>query len=181
MNLGKSKIVLQGMWDPTPAQLEGFEVVRSVRYLGIQLGRATAEEQYATPMRKFSQKMTFLQALPLSEEERAQAIITWACPVFSVVGKVVYQTQEIMSKVDAIARTVMGIESWSLTTHIMTQDKKKGGVGLCMPSTYLLHLHSKYYVDYMKFPDRVPKSQQELFEAWRSPGLKTSMARINFN
>uniref|UniRef100_A0A7S1ICI2 Reverse transcriptase domain-containing protein n=1 Tax=Eutreptiella gymnastica TaxID=73025 RepID=A0A7S1ICI2_9EUGL len=97
MNVGKSKVVLQGHWNLriTPMRLEGFEVVKSVRYLGIQLGTTTIEEQYAAPMKKFTQKMIYLQSLPLSEVERVQAIMTWACPVFSVVGKVVYPTQEI--------------------------------------------------------------------------------------
>ena len=126
----------------SPTRIEGFEVVKSVRYLGIQLRVATTEEQFAAPMKKFTQKMIFLQSLPLSEAERVHAILTWACPVFSVVGKVVYPTQEMQRKVDALARTIMGIKSWSMTTQIILQDKKKGGVELCMPSTYLLHLHS---------------------------------------
>uniref|UniRef100_A0A7S1IBV4 Uncharacterized protein n=1 Tax=Eutreptiella gymnastica TaxID=73025 RepID=A0A7S1IBV4_9EUGL len=183
MNVGKSKVVMQGEWNMRimPLRLEGFEVVKSVRYLGIQLGVATADEQFAAPMKKFIQKMTFLQSLPRSEEERVNAIMTWACPVFSVVGKVVYPTQEIQRKVDALARTVMGIKSWSMTTQIMLQDEKKGGVGLCMPSTYLLHLHSKYYVQYVLSPNSVPKNQQEIFERWRSPGLQTSLAKMAFN
>ena len=159
MNVGKSKVVMQGEWNlgVFPSRIEGFEVVKSVRYLGIQLGRATTEEQYAAPMKKFVQKMTFLQSLPLSEEERVQAILTWACPVFSVVAKVVYPNQEVQKKVDALARTVMGIKSWSMTTQIMQQDKRKGGVGLCMPSTYLMHLHSKYYVQYVVNPNSIPR------------------------
>mmetsp|Transcript_125354 Transcript_125354/g.217331 ORF Transcript_125354/g.217331 Transcript_125354/m.217331 type:complete len:99 (+) Transcript_125354:96-392(+) len=62
MNVGKSKVVMQGNWNLRimPLRLEDFEVVKSVRYLGVQLGIATAEEQYASPMKKFIQKMTFL-------------------------------------------------------------------------------------------------------------------------
>mmetsp|Transcript_104358 Transcript_104358/g.179803 ORF Transcript_104358/g.179803 Transcript_104358/m.179803 type:complete len:145 (-) Transcript_104358:107-541(-) len=84
MKVGKSKVVMQGKWDLAVKlqSLEEFEVVKLVRYLGIQLGEATIEEQCAAPMKKFIQKMTFLQSLPLSEEERAQAMLTWACPVF---------------------------------------------------------------------------------------------------
>ena len=43
MHQGKSKVVLQGEWEDPPTQIEGFQVVQAVRYLGIQLGRATAE------------------------------------------------------------------------------------------------------------------------------------------
>ena len=55
--------------------------------------------------------MVFLQSLPLSESERAKAILTWACPVFSVVGKVVYPTEGIMKKEDTLARAVLGTKS----------------------------------------------------------------------
>ena len=143
MHQGKSKVVLQGEWEDTPTQIEGFQVVQAVRYLGIQLGRATTEGQYASPMKKFEQKMIFLQSMPLSEAERAKAILTWACPVFSVVGKVVYPTEEIQKKVDALARAVMGIKSWGLTTQILTQRREQGGADLVMPSVHLKHLHSK--------------------------------------
>ena len=64
--------------------------------------------------------------MPISEAERARAILTWACPVFSVVGKVVYPTEEVLKKVDALARAVMGIKSWGLTTQILTQRKEQG-------------------------------------------------------
>ena len=161
MHQGKSKVVLQGEWEQAPTHIEGFQVVSAVRYLGIQLGRATVESQYAAPMKKFEQKMVFLQSLPFSEAERAKAILTWACPVFSVVGKVVFPTEEVMKKVDAMARAVMGIKSWGITTKILTQRKEQGGVELVMPSVYLRHLHSKYYVQYVSHPDSVPRVQKD--------------------
>ena len=40
-----------------------------------------------------------------------------------MVGKVVYPTEGIMRKVDTLARAVMGIKSWGLTTQILTQRK----------------------------------------------------------
>ena len=85
--------------------------------------------------------MMFLTALPLSEEERAFAILTWASAVFLVVAKVVYPMVEIRQKVDSLARVVMGIKSRGLV-----QKEQKGGVGVCVPSLYLLHLHSQRYV-----------------------------------
>ena len=94
MHQGKSRVVLQGEWERAPTHIEGFQVVSAVRYLGIQLGRATVESQYAAPMKKFEQKMVFLQSLPFRAAERAKAILTWACPVFSVVGKVVFPTRK---------------------------------------------------------------------------------------
>ena len=114
-----------------------------MRYLGIQQGRASVAEQYASAMRKFEQNMTFLKALPLSERERAFAILTWASPVFAVVAKVVYPEVDIRQKVDALTREAMGIKSWGTASQILMHEDKKGGVGLCMPSLYLLHLHSK--------------------------------------
>ena len=60
MHQGKSRVVLQGEWDQAPTHIEGFQVVSAVRYLGIQLGKATVESQYAAPMKKFEQKMVFL-------------------------------------------------------------------------------------------------------------------------
>ena len=92
MHQGKSRVVLQGEWEQEPTHIEGFQVVAAVRYLGIQLGRATADSQYTAPMKKFEQKMVLLPSLPLSEAERAKAILTWACPVFLVV----FLTEEIM-------------------------------------------------------------------------------------
>ena len=47
-----------------------------------------------------------------------------------VVGKVVYPTEGIMKKSDALARAVMGIKSWGLTTQIMIQRKEQGGADL---------------------------------------------------
>ena len=38
MNLGRSKIVLQGDWEDGLDILEGFEVATTVRYLGLWLG-----------------------------------------------------------------------------------------------------------------------------------------------
>ena len=102
--------------------------------------------------------------MPISEAERARAILTWACPVFSVVGKVVYPTEEIQKKVDALARAVMGIKSWGLTTQIPIQRREQGGADLVMPSVYLKHLHSKYYVKSVLSPDCVPRSQREELE-----------------
>ena len=156
-------------------------MVAAVRYLGIQLGRATAESQYAAPMKKFEQKMVFLQSLPLSEAEREKAILTWACPVFSVVGKVVFPTEEVTKKVDALARAVIRIKSWGITTRILTQRKEQGGVELVMPSVYLRHLHSKYYVQYVLSPDSMPRAQKEEFEKWRSSALDTTLAQTTMN
>ena len=145
MHQGKSKVVLQGEWEDTPVQIEGFQVVQAVRYLHTH-GHTTGEGHNGgpvhAPMKKFEQKMIFLQSMPLSEAGRAKAILTWACPVFSVVGKVVYPTEEILKKVDALARAVMGIKSWGLTTQILTQRKEQGGADLVMPSVYSKHLHS---------------------------------------
>ena len=78
MHQGKNKVVLQGEWQETPSHIEGFQVVQAVRYLGIQLGKATTESQYApaapaAPMKKVERKMVFLQSPPLSESERARA------------------------------------------------------------------------------------------------------------
>ena len=53
MHQGKSKVVLQGEWEQTPTHIEGLQVVQAVRYLGIQLGRATTEGQYAASMKTF--------------------------------------------------------------------------------------------------------------------------------
>ena len=72
--------------------------------------------------------------MPISEAERARAILTWACPVFSVVGKVGYPTDEILKKIDALARAVMGIKSWGMTTQILTQRKEQGGADLVIAS-----------------------------------------------
>mmetsp|Transcript_61957 Transcript_61957/g.110396 ORF Transcript_61957/g.110396 Transcript_61957/m.110396 type:complete len:85 (+) Transcript_61957:212-466(+) len=48
MNVDASKLVMQGKWNMgiVPSRLEGFEVVTSVRYLKIQLGRLTIKEQW---------------------------------------------------------------------------------------------------------------------------------------
>ena len=181
MHQGKSKVVLQGEWPETPSHIEGFQVVQAVRYLGIQLGRATTESRYAAPLKIFERKMVFLQSLPLSESERAKAILTWACPVFSVAGKVVYPTEGLMKKVDTLGRAVMGIKSWGLTTQILTQRKEQGGADLVMPSVYLRHLHSKYHVKSVLNANCVPKSQQEEFNKWRSPALSAPLARTMFN
>ena len=124
--------------------------------------------------------MVFLQSPPLSDSERAKAILTWACPVFSVVGKVVYPTQGIMRKVDTLARAVRGIKSWGPTTQILTQRKEQGGADVVMPSLYLRHLHSKHYVKSVLNPDCALQSQQEEFNRWRSPALSTTLARTAF-
>ena len=78
------------------------EVAKAVRYPGMQWGRATVAEQYGTAMRNFEQNVTFLKALPLSEKERAFAILTWASPV-------VYPMVEIRQKVDSLARESMDL------------------------------------------------------------------------
>ena len=100
--------------------------------------------------------------------------------MFSVVGKVVFPTGEVMKKVDALARAVMGIRSWGITTKIPTQRKEQGGVELVMPSVYLRHLHSKYCVQYVSHPDSVPRAQKEEFERWRGPALDTTLTRMNW-
>ena len=50
-----------------------------------------------------------------------------------------------------------------------------------MPSVYLRHLHSKYYVKSLLTADCVPESQQEEFNKWRSLALSTTLARTTFN
>ena len=75
----------------------------------------------------------------------------------------------------------MGIKSWGITTKILTQRKEQGGVELVMPSVYLRHLHSKYYVQYVSHPDSVPRVQKEEFERWRGPALGTTLARTTMN
>ena len=101
--------------------------------------------------------------------------------MFSVVGKVVYPTEEILKRVDALARAVMGIKSWGLTTQILIQRREQGGADLVMPSVYLKHLHSKYYVKSVLSPDCVPRSQREEFEKWRGPAIATTLARTTIN
>ena len=168
MNLGKSKIVLQGEFrnEEELDSLEGFEVATSVRHLGILLGQATVAEQYAAPLRKFQQKMAFLRILPLSEKERAFAILTWASLVCSLVVKVVvYPTIEIRWKLDEEARAVMNIKTWSMATQILKQDSKQGGINLCTPSLYLAHLHSNRYVQYISNPNAVLYDRMDCISA----------------
>ena len=125
--------------------------------------------------------MAFHKALPLSEKERAYAILTWASPVFSVVAKVVHPMVEIRQKVHSWAWEGMGVRSWVMTSPILMQEESKGGIGLCMPSLYISHLHSKRYVQFVANPDQIPHPQQDGVQLWPGPGVDASIAKEAFN
>ena len=174
--------MLQGDWGPmTVTSVGGIDVVRSCKYLGWCVGDKGPAEQYAGPMRKYELKCQQLGMLPLTLEEKAQALATWAYPVFDVVGRMVYPTDKICSRVDDVARKAMGAKSYGLTAAHLQQPTGKGGVGLILPSLYLQHLHSKRYVQWALDPDSLPQMHTKAFDSWRWPYLDNKISRESVN
>ena len=96
LNLAKSKAVVQGDWGPMGiTQVGGIQLVKAVKYLGWYVGDMGPVEQYTGPMRKYKLKCQQLEMLPLTLEEKAQALATWAYPVFDVVGRMAYPMDKI--------------------------------------------------------------------------------------
>ena len=92
-------------------------------------------EQYAGPMRKYKLKcQQQLVMLLLTLEEKAQALGTWAYPVFDAVGRVAYPSEKICRRVDAMVRKAVGAKPYGLTVAHPQQPKEKGGIGFILPS-----------------------------------------------
>ena len=57
------------------------------------------------------------------------------------------------------------------------QPEDKGGIGMILPSQYLLYVHSKRYVHWMKNPDTLTGAQLRSFEEWKGNQLQDSVSR----
>ena len=66
------------------------------------------DKQYAGPMRTYETKCLQLVMLPRTLEEEAKALVTWAYPVFNVVGTMVYLTQKVCSRVAELPQKPVG-------------------------------------------------------------------------
>ena len=119
LNVDKCEVVLQGNWTNKDFTVGGIKVGTKIKYLGVYIGKATAEQQYAGPKRRFDQKMYFLQNTSLTQEEKAEAIRTWGLPVFAVVAKLVYPTEEVLRGLEASIRRAMGVRPMGMTTAIL--------------------------------------------------------------
>ena len=73
-------------------------------------------------------------------------LVTWAYPVFDVVAEQVYPPEGVRKEADDMARKVLGIQNWSMTEAIAMQPREEGGIGMILPSTYLLYIHSQRYI-----------------------------------
>ena len=86
--------------------------------------------------------MYFLQNMSLTQEEKAEAIRTWSLPVFAVVAKLVYTTEEVIRGLEASIWRAMGVRPMGMTTAILQRPVADGGAALCTARTYLLFHHA---------------------------------------
>ena len=75
----------------------------------------------------------------------------------------------------------MRMANWGMTDSISMQHEEKGGIRMVLPSLYLLYLHSKRYVRWMKDPDSLAGAQLESFNAWKGGQLTDSIGRRHVN
>ena len=68
-----------------------------------------------------------------------------------------------------------------MTDAINMQPEDKGGIGMVLPSQYLLYLHSKRYVQWMRSPDILTGAQLSSFEEWKGDQLQDSISRRHAN
>ena len=158
--------------------MAGITVEPYVRYLGWHLGNMAPYkyDQYAAALRNFETEAQQLDTLPLSDKETVAALITWAYPVL-VVGKLVYPMERVCTKVDSTARQSLRMARWSTMDAINMQLGGKGGIGMILPSRYLLSLHSKRYINRMNSSDSLTGAQLRPFEEWKGDQPKDSLSR----
>ena len=178
LNLEKTNLILQGDWGPlTITELEGIKVTRSARYLGWLLGKATPQDQYATALRKLRNKASHLRILPLSDKDKVKALVTWAYPVFDVVAQLVYPPEGVRREADDIVRKTLGVQNWSMTDSIVMQPAEEGGIDMIFPSTYLLCVHAKQFVRWMRDPDTLTGPRRQEMDAWREGRLGDRLSK----
>ena len=98
----------------------------TIKYLGVLIGQATGERQYAGPKRRFGKKMHFLKDTNVTQDEKAKAIKVWGLLVFWVVPKLVYPTEEVIKSLEPAVRRAMGIKPMGMTTRILQQGVTEG-------------------------------------------------------
>ena len=172
LNLDETMLIRQGDWGPLSIpKIEDMRVVKQARYLGWLLGKATPTDQYATALRKLAAR-----TLPLSDIEKAKALITWAYPVFDVVAQQVYPPEGVRKEADDMARKVLGIQNWSMTEAIAMQPEEEGGIGMILPSTYV---HCERYLRWMKDPELLTSEGRQELDEWREGRLGHRLSRVH--
>ena len=141
------------------------------------MGNMGPTEQYAGPMQKCEMQCLQLAMPPPTLERKAQALVTWAYPVFDVVGRMVHPTEKICSRVDEMARKAISAKSYGFTAAHLQQRKAKGGIGFALTSLFLLHLHSKRYVQWMQDLGSLSVAHTKTFGTCRWPYLDNKVAK----
>ena len=73
---------------------------------------------------------------------------------------------QICSRVDKMARKAVGAKFYGLVAAPLQQPKGKGGIGFILPPPFLKYIHSKWYVQWMRYPESLPVVQAKAPDTW---------------
>ena len=78
-----------------------------------------------------------------------------------------------------MARTVLGLQNWSMMDAIAMQPREEGGIGMILPSTYPLYIHSQRYIRWMRDPESLTSEGRRELDGWREGRLGDRLSRVH--
>lgn len=176
VNGDKSACITQGR---DTDQCSGIAVTSSFRYLGIQLGIQDAEKQYMVRWEAFTQRLTRLSRMGLTDQERAILLKVWIYPIYSVIATIFHIPQSVSHRMDQAVKQALGLKPWTITMTLLAPSRPNGGVAMALPSKYMAYMHSRTYVRYMKDESKLPAPCVHKYQEW-DPQARTRTRKGNF-
>ena len=115
----------------------GLKIANKYKHLGIILGANTAEEMYGLALRKATEPTFSMQSWVLSLEERVELLQFWILPLLVYPARVIFPNENVISAVKTIYNIALKLNSWGITTYILSHPKDQGGMDLAPPNTFM--------------------------------------------